>query len=113
MAQTRALSLLGLKVLGSFTGHAGYDGVMLGLPDAGVHLELTHHEQGSPGEAPSRDNLLVLYIPERAALARIVARLFSMGYPEVEPANPYWKGRSTTIADPDGWRVVLFDGVWA
>lgn len=104
---------LGLKVLGSFSGHEGYDGVMLGLPDAGVHLEFTRHAAGSPGQAPSRDNLLVLYIPERAAIARIRERLAAMGYPEVEPENPYWKGRSTTIADPDGWRVVLFDGVWA
>ena len=30
-----------------------------------------------------------------------------MGYPDVEPENPYWDGRSITLADPDGWRVVL------
>jgi hypothetical protein len=37
----------------------------------------------------------------------------AMGFPEVEPENPYWKGRGITIADPDGWRVVLCDGTFA
>ena len=45
---------LGLTVLSSFEGHAGYSGVMLGLPDEGYHLEFTQHEKGSPGPAPSR-----------------------------------------------------------
>jgi hypothetical protein len=103
---------VGLPVLGSFKGHAGYDGVMLGMPDAGVHLEFTQHIDGSPGAAPSRDNLLVLYIADAAARERIAKRLHEMGYPEVEPENPYWKGKSVTIADPDGYRVVLFAGTF-
>ncbi|MRG96783.1 VOC family protein [Polyangium spumosum] len=103
---------VGLPEIGSFSGHAGYDGVMLGLPDASIHLEFTRHVDGSPGAAPSRDNLLVLYIPDRAERMRIAQRLARMGYPEVEPENPYWKGKSVTIADPDGYRVVLFDGTF-
>ena len=51
---------LGLPELGRFTGHAGYRGVMLGLPGLTYHLEFTQHDHGSPGPAPSRDNLLVL-----------------------------------------------------
>ena len=35
------------------------------------------------------------------------ARLADSGYPDIEPENPYWEGRSITVADPDGWRVVL------
>jgi len=53
---------LGLQVIGSFDHHAGYDGVMLGLPDASVQLEFTQHAHGSPCPAPTRDNLLVLYV---------------------------------------------------
>lgn len=104
---------LGLPKLGEFTGHAGYDGVMFGMPDASVHLEFTRHVDGSPGAAPSRDNLLVLYMPDPAARARAVQRLAALGYPEVEPENPYWRDRSVTVADPDGWRVVLFAGTFA
>ncbi len=36
---------LGLKRIGSFDQHEGYDGVMLGLPHQHVHLEITKHEE--------------------------------------------------------------------
>ena len=52
---------LGLRVIDSFEGHAGYSGVMLGLPDRTYHLEFTQHVDGSPCPAPSKDNLLVFY----------------------------------------------------
>ena len=102
---------VGLPVIGSFggEGHAGYDGVMLGIPGFDYHLEFTQHEAGSPCPAPTRDNLLVFYMPDRAAIDRIAERLAGMGYPEVEPENPYWAGRGVTIEDPDGWRIVLMN----
>lgn len=99
---------IGLPVIGSFDGHAGYSGVMLGLPGAGYHLEFTHHEAGSDCPAPTKDNLLVFYLSQREAMDQVVARLSAMGYPPVPPENPYWStDRSVTIADPDGWRVVF------
>ncbi|HTL35673.1 MAG TPA: VOC family protein [Kofleriaceae bacterium] len=100
---------LGLAVLGTFSGHAGYSGVMLGLPGTDVHLEFTEHEHGSPCPAPTRDNLLVLYIPDARALAVLVARMQGAGYSPVAPENPYWLARGTTFEDPDGWRVVLMN----
>jgi catechol 2,3-dioxygenase-like lactoylglutathione lyase family enzyme len=100
---------LGLQELGSFAGHAGYAGVMLGLPGHGYHLEFTQHDEGSPCPAPTRDNLLVLYIPDRAAIDRLVARLGALGYSAVPPENPYWERQGVTFEDPDGWRVVLMN----
>jgi catechol 2,3-dioxygenase-like lactoylglutathione lyase family enzyme len=100
---------LGLQEVASFQGHEGYDGVMLGLPGREYHLEFTRHVCGSPCRAPSNDNLLVLYIPDRPAIDRIVGRLGAMGYHPVPPENPYWSGRGVTIPDPDGWRVVLMN----
>jgi catechol 2,3-dioxygenase-like lactoylglutathione lyase family enzyme len=97
---------LGLRRIDSFDDHAGYSGVMLGLPGEDVHLELTTHEEGSPGPAPTRDNLLVLYMTDRGAIAEIDARMRSLGHAPVEPENPYWAG-DLTFEDPDGWRVVL------
>ncbi|MGH9942681.1 MAG: VOC family protein, partial [Pyrinomonadaceae bacterium] len=94
---------------GSFAGHAGYDGVMLGLPGHYYHLEFTRHEAGSPCPAPSRDNLLVLYVPDRDALLRKVEQLRERGHFPVEPENPYWREHGYTFADPDGWRVVLMN----
>jgi len=102
---------IGLEVINSFEGHAGYSGIMLGLPASDYHLEFTEREALPDADyaPPSADNLLVLYIPERAGIERITARLAALGYGAVAPENPYWSERGTTIADPDGWRVVLMN----
>lgn len=100
---------VGLKKVGSFQGHSGYTGLMIGLPDTNYHLEFTKHEDGSSCPAPTKDNLLVLYMPDRKAIERIAHKLEEMGYPEVEPENPYWEEKGVTIEDPDGWRIVLMN----
>src|SRR5690349_11638452 len=88
---------LGLPRIGSFQGHAGYDGVMIGLPGKDYHLEFTHHAEGSPCPSPTRDNLLVLYLPDPAHLARLRDRLVVRGHKPVEPENPYWLDKSVTF----------------
>lgn len=99
---------IGLSIIDTFQDHAGYSGVMLGLPGISYHLEFTHHEAGSDCPAPSKDNLLVFYLSERREMNRVVEKLHALGYPSVAPENPYWSAdRSVTIADPDGWRVVF------
>ena len=45
---------LGLKKLGGFSGHHGYNGVMFGLPNVQYHLEFTSHIEGSPCAAPPK-----------------------------------------------------------
>jgi catechol 2,3-dioxygenase-like lactoylglutathione lyase family enzyme len=102
---------LGLRIIGSFEGHAGYSGVMLGLPNRPYHLEFTQHVDGSPCPAPSKDNLLVFYIPDGGAVDTLVARMKHAGYSPVPPENPYWAERGVTFEDPDGWRVVLMNTV--
>jgi catechol 2,3-dioxygenase-like lactoylglutathione lyase family enzyme len=98
---------LGLRVVGHFENHNGYDGVMLGLPETAYHLEFTQHVDAVPCPPPSEDNLLVFYMLDLEARDLVVKRLHSMGYHEVEPENPYWKNAGVTIEDPDGWRIVL------
>jgi catechol 2,3-dioxygenase-like lactoylglutathione lyase family enzyme len=99
---------LGLAELFRFEGHAGYDGVMLGLPGADYHLEFIQHRDGSPCPAPTRDNLLVLYLGTPREADAVAARLGELGYPTVPAENPYWTEHGgITIEDPDGWRVVL------
>jgi len=98
---------LGLDQIGSFQDHAGYSGVMLGLPDSHYHLEFTEHVDGSPCPAPTKDNLLVFYIPDSERYQKLVQHMISLGYQPKQPENPYWETDSTTFEDPDGWRVVL------
>ena len=47
---------LGIDELSRFEDHAGYDGVMLGLPDAWYSLELTQRT-GIEGSASTTENL--------------------------------------------------------
>ena len=100
---------IGLKKIGSFKGHRGYTGIMIGLPNASYHLEFTEHINGSPCPAPTKDNLLVLYMPNLESISLITERLKMMGYPQVQPENPYWEENGITIEDPDGWRLVLMN----
>lgn len=100
---------VGLRKIGSFSGHRGYTGLLIGLPNSDYHLEFTEHEDGSPCPAPTKDNLLVFYIPNRETIVEIANKLAQMGYPEVEPENLYWKEKGVTIEDPDGWRIVLMN----
>ncbi|WP_298468496.1 VOC family protein [uncultured Psychrobacillus sp.] len=100
---------LGLKIIGSFKDHDGYNGVMIGLPNKLYHLEFTAHKDGSPCPSPSKDNLLVFYIPQKLVLDTLVNQLIDMGYLTVSSENPYWEKNGVTFEDPDGWRVVLMN----
>lgn len=100
---------LGLTVIGSLQAHAGYDGVMIGLPGRDYHLEFTRHVEGSPCPAPSHDNLLVFYLEDKSAIERATERLHALGHRPAPPENPYWSERGLTFEDPDGWRVVLMN----
>ncbi len=104
---------LGFTPLGEFHDHEGFDGVMLGFPGAGYHLELTRERGAAAGRAPGPENLLVFYLPEPEAYAAAVARMERAGYSPVRSHNPYWDRGGTTYEDPDGYRVVLFRGSWA
>ncbi len=101
---------LELPVLGGFEGHDGYDGVMIGLPGPERHLELT--QSAVVPSRPGPEDLLVLYFPDRERRDAAAARLARMGYPASPPENPYWIDKAVTVADPDGFRVLLFHGAW-
>lgn len=98
---------LGLIIIGNFENHAGYDGVMIGLPDIDYHMEFISHKDGSPGKAPTKENLLAFYFDNPSIVDEVASRLTEIGSPQVIPENPYWLDISKTIEDPDGWRVVL------
>ncbi len=103
---------LGLSELYAFVGHEGFDGVMIGHPQAPYHLEFTQQRGHAVPPAPTAENLLVFYLPERAEWAAAVARLQAHGYVAVPAPNAYWDRQGLTFADPDGYRVVLYQAAW-
>jgi len=104
---------LGFEKLGSFADHEGFDGFMIGLPGAVYHLEFTHRAGHSVGRAPTEENLLVFYLPDRSEWDRAVERMQAAGYSPVASLNPYWDRHGRTFEDPDGYRVVLQNAAWS
>ncbi len=112
-AVARYRSGLGLEELGRFVDHDGFDGVMLGLPGAGYHLEFTVCRAHAVTPAPTPEDLLVFYVPHRPAWLARCAAMRDAGFREVAPFNPYWARQGCTFEDADGYRVVIQQGDWA
>jgi len=104
---------LGFAVLHRFADHDGFDGVMLGQQGAPYHLEFTRARGHPAGRAPTLENLLVFYLPDRDEWQTAVARMRTRGFAPVPAFNPYWDRDGITFEDPDGYRVVLQNGNWA
>jgi catechol 2,3-dioxygenase-like lactoylglutathione lyase family enzyme len=103
---------LGLQELYRFENHDGFDGVMLGWPGAAYHFEFTRAHGHDAGRAPTEDNLVVFYLPDRADWGGAVARMKEHGYSSVRSFNPYWDREGATFEDCDGYRVVLQNAEW-
>lgn len=103
---------LGLSVLGHFEDHAGFDGVMLGQPGGPYHFEFTHHRGHEVGRAPTKDNLVVFFLPEREEWEAAVLRMRRSGFEPVPSYNPYWDILGATYEDADGYRVVFQRALW-
>jgi catechol 2,3-dioxygenase-like lactoylglutathione lyase family enzyme len=103
---------LGLQILYRFENHEGFDGVMVGIPGEPYHLEFTQQQGHRVGRAPTQDNLIVFYLPDRQEWQRAVDQMKASGYEPVKSYNPYWDRNGVTFEDPDGYRVVLQNAVW-
>ncbi|WP_310427831.1 VOC family protein [Chamaesiphon sp. VAR_48_metabat_135_sub] len=103
---------LGLQILDRFENHEGFDGVMIGLPGEIYHFEFTHQQGHFVGSAPTQDNLIVFYLPDRSEWERAVIQMNSIGYGTIPSYNPYWDINGATFEDPDGYRVVLQNAEW-
>lgn len=105
---------LGMNILGSFKGHAGYDGVMLGHSSLSYHLEFTvdHNHPNESVRAPNRESILVFYFHTEEQCIAIVDRMTSHGFNAVKPANPFWEGKSTCYEDCDGYHVIITSFSW-
>ena len=105
---------LGLDVLFRIDDSAegGHALVMVGWHGAAWHLELVGDPDGETPPAPTEEDLLVLYL-DGPVDEDVVSRLIEAGGTRVPARNPYWDEWGVTIADPDGYRLVLSSLAWA
>jgi len=85
---------------------------MLGGKGAAYHLEFTSRAGHKASRAPTEDNLLVLYMPNRAGWMAAVARLENAGHQTGETVQPVLGQEGADVEDPDGYRVVLQNAGW-
>ncbi|KAK9445266.1 Glyoxalase/bleomycin resistance protein/dioxygenase [Metarhizium brunneum] len=79
---------LGFEVLLRFRDHEGFDGVVLGHANAAYHLEFTSKTGHAAGRAPTRDNLLVFYLPDSEAYGAAVSSMEGSGFSPVGQLQP-------------------------
>jgi hypothetical protein len=103
---------LGFELLGQFEDHQGFDGIIIGHPEHGYHLEFTHHRGTRVGRAPTQDNLMVFYIPNAEEWRQQGEQMEKAGFAKVASPNPYWDQTGSTFEDADGYRVVLARRDW-
>lgn len=102
---------LGLHELGRFENHDGHDGVMLGWPDAGWHLELVR-APGPRRHAPDSEDALVVYEPAPDPWQVRVDALDRAGFMRVRSDNPYWQQHGASFDDAEGFRWIVARQAW-
>ncbi|MER6393383.1 VOC family protein [Streptomyces sp. NPDC001523] len=104
---------LGLDVLWRTNGHVSgeHDLVMVGPTGGGWHFELTHDPENPIAPSPTVDDLFVVYLGREPEPA-LVQRLIEHGGTRVSSHNPYWDDYGVTVADLDGYRLVLCSRTW-
>ncbi len=98
--------------LGGFVDHQGFDGAMVGHPGEAFHLEFTHQSGHTVAGAPTKENMLVFYVPDERQWSEASERLAAAGFRLVPSHNPYWDHRGISYEDLDGYRVVLQRASW-
>src|SRR5579863_2901287 len=102
----------GLTLLYRFDDHDWFSGIMLGGEHAPYHFAFTRARGHVAGRAPTRDNLLVFFLPDAEEWRAAVQRMRDTGFEPVPSFNPYWDRDGVTFEDPDGYRVVLQREAW-
>jgi catechol 2,3-dioxygenase-like lactoylglutathione lyase family enzyme len=104
---------LGLRVVGSFQNHDGFDGVMLAFESGDYHFEFTHCRSDMIRPRPTLEDLVVLYVPSVPEWETACRRMVRAGFKPVRSFNPYWDALGRTYEDADGYRTVLHPSDWS
>ena len=107
----RYVAALGFVELGRFNDHDGFDGIMVGWPRAGWHLEFVAapHPRANP---PEREDALVLYFPDAGEWGAARAAALAAGFTAAAAGNPYWEENGASFDDAEGFRLILARQQW-
>jgi hypothetical protein len=103
---------LGLKELGRFKDHSGFDGIILGHKNCIYHFEFTTHQGSTAVNNTNKDNLIVYYIIDNFEWETTCRSMSTAGFKIVKSFNPYWDNSGKTFEDLEGYRVVLQNEPW-
>ncbi len=98
--------IIGLEIIGEFKNHNNYDGVFIGNKDTAWELEFTVSNR-EPNHHQDEEDLLVFYPSSDEEYNAIKGNIVNHGIEQLVPKSPYWKENGITIADPDGFRIVI------
>lgn len=98
--------IIGLKNLGDFKDHSGYNGVFLGYENSDWHLEFTESKE-KVMHHPDDDDLIVFYFKTLGEFNQVKDRVEKWGIPIETSKNPYWQQNGIEIKDPDKFGVIL------
>lgn len=104
---------LGLDVLWRTTERVSgeHDLLMVGPAGGSWHFELTNDPEQPLEPTPTVEDLFVVYLGTPVD-ETLVDRLVAAGGTRVAAHNPYWDEYGVTVADPDGYRLVLCSRTW-
>ncbi|MEU3748809.1 MULTISPECIES: VOC family protein [Streptomyces] len=88
-----------------------HDLLMVGPAGGGWHFELTRDPDSPVEPAPTVEDLFVVYLGAPVEEEQ-VERLVEAGGTRIPAHNPYWDEYGVTVADPDGYPLVLCSRTW-
>lgn len=80
-------------------------------PAGGWHFELTRDPEHPVEPTPTVEDLFVVYLGAPVEEEQ-VERLIAAGGTRIPAHNPYWDEYGVTVADPDGYQLVLCSRSW-
>jgi hypothetical protein len=100
------INILGFYLLGGFENHNNYDGIFIGKPNLGWHLEFTKSNDAVEFNFCDED-YLVFYPENITDYNLIIERISENNIAFIESKNPFWNENGKIILDPDGFGIII------
>ncbi|MFG1483639.1 hypothetical protein ABMA74_12030 [Halobacteriovorax sp. HFRX-1_3] len=79
-----------MEVLGGFSDHDSFDGMMFGYPEENYHIEYTVDNNSPITPTPTNEDLLVFYYPDENEYLEKLNHIKSIGYERKNICRSRW-----------------------